>query len=163
MLLRLARDVATKAGDAKAVFAAIDQMQKAFSIDDLAMKSEALGAMAAKALKPDDRKALADAALALVEQAIDAENLDVAEETMKTATALAGKVHQRELTQRVQAARKELAENVKAAGDVQAARATLKDKPDDPDANLAWASIFASSAANGPKGLRTSPPGPTSR
>ncbi len=154
VLLRLARNVATKAGDAKAVFAAIDQMQKAFSIDDLAMKSEALGAMAAKALKPDDRKALADAALALVEQAIDAENLDVAEETMKTATALAGKVHQRELTQRVQAARKELAENVKAAGDVQAARATLKDKPDDPDANLALGQYLCFLRSQWPEGLK---------
>jgi formylglycine-generating enzyme required for sulfatase activity len=137
VLLRLARDVATKAGDAKAAFAAIDEMQKAFTIDDLAMKSEALAVMAGKALKPDDRKALADAALSLVEHAIDAESLDVAEEAMETASGLAGKVRERDLTQRVQAARKQLAENVKAASDVQAARATLKDKPDDPDANLA--------------------------
>ena len=154
VLLRLARDVAVKAGDAKAAFAAIDQMQKAFSIDDLAMKSEALAAMAGKALKPDDRKALADAALALVEQAIDAENLDVAEEAMKTATGLAGKVHERELTQRVQAARKQLAENVKAAGEVQAARATLKDKPDDPDANLALGQYLCFVRSQWPEGLK---------
>ncbi len=153
VLLRLARDVATKAGDAKAAFAAIDQMQKSFSIDDLAMKSEALAAMAGKALKPDDRKALADAALGLVEQAIDAESLDVAEETMKTATALASKVHQRDLTQRVQAARKQLVENVKAAGDVQAARATLKDKPDDPDANLALGQYLCFVRGQWPEGL----------
>jgi hypothetical protein len=154
VLLRLARDVATKAGDAKAAFAAIDEMQKAFTIDDLAMKSEALAVMAGKALKPDDRKALADAALGLVSQAIDAESLDVAEEAMKTASGLAGKVHDRDLTQRVQAARKQLAENVKAAGDVQAARATLKDKPDDPEANLALGKYLCFVRSQWPEGLK---------
>ncbi len=112
------------------------------------------GAMAGKALKPDDRKALADAALGLVEQAIDAENLDVAEETMKTASGLAGKVHDRDLTQRVQAARKQLAENDKAAGDVQAARETLKDKPGDPDANLALGKYLCFVRSQWPEGLK---------
>jgi formylglycine-generating enzyme required for sulfatase activity len=154
VLLRLARDVATKAGDAKAAFAAIDEMQKAFSIDDLAMKSEALAAMAGKSLKPDDRKALAEAALGLVKRAIDAESLDAAEEAMKTAGGLAGKVHDRELTQRVQAARKQLAENVKAAGEVQVARDTLKDKPDDPDANLALGKYLCFVRSQWPEGLK---------
>jgi formylglycine-generating enzyme required for sulfatase activity len=154
VLLRLARDVATKAGDAKAAFAAIDEMQKSFSIDDLAMKSEALSAMAGKALKPGDRKALADAALGLVEQAIDAERLDVAEEAVKTGSGLAGKVHDRDLTQRVQAARKQLAENVKAAGDVQAARDTLKDKPNDPDANLVLGKYLCFVRSQWPEGLK---------
>ena len=153
VLLRLARDVATKAGDPKMAFAAIDEMRKAFSIDDLAMKSEALSTIAGKALKPDDYKALAGAALGLVEQAIDAESLDVAQEAMKTASRLAGRVRDRDLMQRVHAARKQLADNVKAALDVQAARATLKDKPDDPDANLALGKYLCFVRGQWPEGL----------
>ncbi len=154
VLLRLARDVATQAGDPKAAFAAIDDMADSFSIDDLAMKSDALGAMAGKAVKPDDRKALADAALGLVKQAIDAESLDAGEEAMKTANGLAGKVHDRDLTQRVRAAQKQLAELGRAAADVEAARETLKQKPDDPDANLALGKYLCFVRSEWPEGLK---------
>ncbi len=154
VLLRLARDVATKAGDPKTAFAAVDEMRKSFSIDDLAMKSETLGAMAGKAFKPEDRKALADAALGLVKEAIDAERLDAAEEAMKTANGLAGKVHDRDLTQRVQVARKQFAELVKAAGNVEAARETLKEKPDDPDAHLALGKYLCFVRSEWPEGLK---------
>jgi formylglycine-generating enzyme required for sulfatase activity len=134
-LLRLARDIAVQAGDAAAAFAVIDEMAQTFAIDPLAMKSEMLAAMAERA-RPDSRGQLADAAIELIPQAIEAENFDVAKELAGVAGSLAGKVRDRDLGQRVRAAQKELVDNVKAAEAVKAARETLKDRPSDPDANL---------------------------
>jgi formylglycine-generating enzyme required for sulfatase activity len=135
VLLRLARDIAVQAGDATAAFATIDEMAQTFAVDPLAMKSEMLAAMADKA-RPDSRGELADAAIALIPRAMEAENFDVAKELAATAGSLAGKMRDRELTQRVRAVQKELAESVKAAEAVGAARGTLKDHPTDADANL---------------------------
>jgi formylglycine-generating enzyme required for sulfatase activity len=135
VLLRLARDIAVQAGDVAAAFAAIDEMAQTYAIDPLAMKSEMLAAMADKA-RPDSRGQLADAALELIPQAAEAEDFDVAKALAGVAGSLAGKVRDRDLGQRVRAAQKELAESVKAAEAVQAARETLKDHPADADANL---------------------------
>ena len=135
VLFRLARDIAVQVGDAPAAFAAIDEMAQTFAIDALAMKSERLAAMADKA-KPDSRGQLADAAIDLIPQAIEAENFDVAKELAATAGSLAGKIRDRELTARVRADQKELADNVKAAEAVKVSRETLKDRPTDADANL---------------------------
>jgi formylglycine-generating enzyme required for sulfatase activity/serine/threonine protein kinase len=137
VLLRLARDIAVQAGDVTAAFAAIDEMAQTFAVDSLAMKSEMLAAMAEKA-KPDSRGQLTDAAVELIPQAMGAENFDVAKELAGVAGSLAGKVRDRELAQRVRAAQKELADNVKAAEAVEAARETLKGRPADPDANLVF-------------------------
>ena len=135
VLLRLARDIAVQAGDVAAAFAAIDEMAQTFAVDPLAMKSEMLAGMAERA-RPNSRGQLADAAVELIPQAVEAENFDVAKELAGVAGSLAAKGHDRELGQRVRAAQKELAESVKAAEAVGAARETLKDHPTDPDANL---------------------------
>jgi formylglycine-generating enzyme required for sulfatase activity len=111
-------------------------MAQTFVIDTLAMKSEMLAGLADKA-GADGRAELADAAIELISKAIEAENFDAAKEPARVADILAGKVHDRDLTQRVRAVQKELADNVRAAEAVQAARETLKDRPADRDANLA--------------------------
>jgi formylglycine-generating enzyme required for sulfatase activity len=136
VLLRSARDIAAEAGDAAAAFAAIDDMAQTFAVDALAMKSETLAGMAEK-VRPENRGPLVDAALELIPQAMEAENFDVAKELAAVAGSLAGKVHDRDLSQRARAAQKEVADGMKAAEAVAAARATLKDHPADPDANQA--------------------------
>ncbi len=137
VLLRLASEVAARAGDVAAALHAIDAQAQEFTIDAPALKAVALdAALHATGGAQPDYQAILDAALELADEAKGADDYDAAGRLLHTAQSAATKLGSSpaataaaERGRLVDAMQKEY-ENVR--GDF----ATLKDKPDDPDASL---------------------------
>ncbi len=136
VFLRLARDIATKAGDHETTFTAIEQMAEGFTIDPWAMKAAFITGLAKQARVMNDHKAVAKQALAVLRDAQSHDAIAVAEELGKLALAEAGKARDKETVTAAREASKQVEQAAKAYKKVETALAVLKEKPDDPDANL---------------------------
>ncbi len=136
VLLRLARDIATQAGDGLTAFATIDAMAETFQIDVLAMKAGVLTKFASIAQNPAQHKSVSEEALKLVNQAISQDNFAVANELGKLAQAEAQNAPDEKLVTQAQGRITEINELVKTHESVKTARVTLEKTPDDPEANL---------------------------
>ena len=135
VLLELARGTAVEAGDGAGSFDAIDKLADLFQIDSFAMKQQTLAGFAKTARSPAAHKAVAEKALAVMEEANRGGDLDVAGQLGKIALAEALNAHEKELAQRVRDRVKEAERAAEESVAVEAAVNTLKEKPDDPDAN----------------------------
>lgn len=136
VVLRLARDVAVRADDSKLAFEAIDRMAQAYEVEPLAMKADALVAIAKGAKGQAGHKAMAEQAVELAGEALKEDKLDTAAELAKLAQSEASKARDKETVLKARNLSKEILEAQKAFGEVEAALAKLKQTPDDPDANL---------------------------
>lgn len=137
VLLRESRDLAAAAGDAGTAVTAIDQIARLYVVDDADdMKLAALTTAARVATKPEAVKSLAESALVVLDQLVAAEDYKKADQVATLAEAAARKVGQAAFTSRVEARVKEARDAEKDQGAADAARAALRTKPDDPEANL---------------------------
>ncbi|HVS37840.1 MAG TPA: hypothetical protein VMS17_19940 [Gemmataceae bacterium] len=138
VLLRMASELAAKAGDAADAVAAIDAQAAEYAVNAPALKARALET----ALHPTapgatvDAQAVLDAALPVADEAQAADDFDAEIELLHAAQTAATKLDRKpaaaaalERSKMVEAIQKEH-ENIKAD------LAVLKDKPQDPDANL---------------------------
>ena len=137
VLLRLAAEVAAKAGDAPDALQAIDAQAKDFAVNAAVLKAKALEAI----LKPIagaqvDYQAVLDAALPAADEVQTANDFDSEAKLLHAAQVAATKLDKKpaatvasERGKMVEAMQKEY-DNIKPD------LATLKDKPDDPDASL---------------------------
>ncbi|WP_439621892.1 family 16 glycoside hydrolase [Gemmata sp.] len=136
VLFREARDLAAEGGAVPAALDAIDAAAKFFDINPLAMKADAL-ALAARTAPIPARKTAAETALSLSDDAVAADNYEVANRLAALAGATGRANNLGTLVQQAGMRSKEVAE-VKAAYDAtEGARAALKARPDDPDASAA--------------------------
>src|SRR5262249_29332722 len=110
VLLSEARDLAAQGGDAVAVLAAIDELAQEYTIKALEMKVTSLTAAGRNAHTPAANKVLAESSLALIEEAVAADNLEAAERLASLADAAAHKTTHVALVTQVQARDKELKE-----------------------------------------------------
>jgi formylglycine-generating enzyme required for sulfatase activity len=152
VLLRLARDVAAPA-DAKLAFEAIDRMGEKFQVDALPMKSEILSTAVHAAKGQAGHKAGAEQAVELAGEALAQDNLDVAQQLSKLAQAEAAKSRDKETVLKARNVAKDVQEAQKAFAEVQTAVDTLKQRPDDPDANLAAGRYYCLVRHDWEKGL----------
>jgi serine/threonine-protein kinase len=136
VLLREARALAEQAGDARAALQAIDRLDRFYEVDALDLKLKALAAAAQRATTPAANRALAESALAVLDDLVTAEAYEPAHRLIPLAEAAARKAQQAAFFSQVDARLKEAKDAEKDYEAAQPARATLKDKPDDPDANL---------------------------
>jgi hypothetical protein len=113
-LLRLAKDVATQAGDEQTAFQAIDALAEKSQIDPNAMKMAVLAKFASAAQKPAQHKTIAEEALKLVDEAVRQDRFMVASQLGKLALAEAKRSPDRELVAHAQGQMAEVAELVKA-------------------------------------------------
>jgi WD40 repeat protein/serine/threonine protein kinase len=138
VLLREARDLAAQAGDAPAALLAADQLAQLYEVEDAAgMRLTALEGSAKAAATPAATRAVAEAGLALLEESLAADDFDRVATLEGLIEPAARKAQSSALSKVVEARLKEVAEARKDHEAAQAAAATLKDKPDDPTANLA--------------------------
>jgi formylglycine-generating enzyme required for sulfatase activity len=137
VLFRMARETAADAGDGQAAFAVIEKTAECFDIDPFAMKRETLSGFAGTARTVAAHQAVAEKALAVLDEAMTANEFEVGRELGKLAFAEASKCRKRELLQMIRSRAKDLQEARKAFAEVEEAAATLKKAPDDPDANSA--------------------------
>ncbi len=136
VLLSVARDLAIDGGEPAIICGYIDRLAQQFEVDALALKIEALGKAAKTVVAGTPAsKEMAETLLALVAEAISAEDFDSASDAQKAATLAANKSRDAGVTRQVSAARKEIVELQKQFEIVKQARETLKDSPDDPAAN----------------------------
>ncbi len=142
ILLREARDLAAKAGDARVALMAIDAMGRSFEVDAPKLKAEALTALASAAKSGKPSEATAEAALDLIGNAIAADRFDLAADLDAVAQAAAKKFKNLALDNRVSASSKDLRRRKAAFERASRALETLKTDSADPDANLEAGKYF---------------------
>ena len=93
VLYKMARDLAVAVGDPAVALQSVDETDRAFRIDSYTMRQETLAALAKTAINPIQSRALADAAWTALDEALAADNFDVAKllATQGVAAAKRGK------------------------------------------------------------------------
>jgi hypothetical protein len=137
VLLHEAKEIATETLQCDLAFEAIDAMASDYAISSPAIKAEVLEKAARMPrLKPVQKPAIATAAVQVMDEAIGEDNFDVAKKLGRLAGQMARLSKDKELLQDIVAKNKEVEAAAKAYGGVAEAMAVLKEKSDDPDANL---------------------------
>ena len=134
-LLAEARDLGSLWGDPPTAMEAIDEMARHFVVNAAAAKAAALAAATKGAKTPAVHVAVAEAWLALAEEAAEAEDYESAVAAADKAQTAAKAGHDATLGARGAAREKELTALRDEYKSVQAALKTLSEKPDDPAAN----------------------------
>jgi len=137
VLLRVARDMATQAGDAGTAVRAVEEIGKSFQVDLFQLKGAALSEARKSASLTEQREALAEQALALIEDAVARDDFVAAKYLGQLALDSARKARERDLTKRIVARNKTVTEVAEAYSETKDAFQTLEESPTDPEANLA--------------------------
>lgn len=133
--LRLAGEVGMKGGDAAVPFAAIDRMCEHFEMEPWDAKIAILNDWVKHPKKGLDRKVVAAHALTATKDAIDRDQYAAAEQLARLAIAEAGKAENKEMVDQAKAVQKQIEPAKRGYAKVEAAIASLKEKPDDPESN----------------------------
>ena len=137
VLLTIARDIATGAGDAPAALEAVDKLAEAFDVPGAKLKAETLLAAAREASSSTQHKAVAEAATKILDDLAAADDYEAALALCRSAQASARRARQYPLLKELTARAEDLKTREEALGEYRKALAVLKDKPGDPAANLA--------------------------
>ena len=146
VLLREAQNIAADALQIPLAIEAVDTMAGEFAISSSEMMAEVVQKAAEKARTAEQKKLVAEAALEIVDEAICEDNFAVAKQMVRRAGRLVR-------LQETAAKSKQVDAMVKAYADAREATATLKEKPDDPDANLAVGKYLCLAKGDWDKGL----------
>jgi hypothetical protein len=152
-LLQEARRLAMSAADYETGSAAIDAAATSFDIDPFGLKAESLQAIAKMAKLPEHHQKIADAALALLEPAAEAEQFDAAKSLAAVAGASARRARNVELVKQIEQQSKHIETQRKAFEGLEAARATLARDPHDAAANLAVGNFLCLTQGDWSRGL----------
>jgi len=153
VLLRVARDMATQAGDAETALRAVGEMAESFQVDLFQLKGAVLSAVSKSASLTKHRKVLAEQALALIDEAVAKDDFVAAKYLGELAWDAARKAREAELTKKVVARNKAVREMAEAYSEAEGFFQTLKDNPVDPDANLAVGKYYCFGKGNWDRGV----------
>jgi WD40 repeat protein len=135
VMLQEARDLGTKAIDPLAAGRAVDRLAALYRVDLLAARTKLLADLGRSASRAADHKAVVDQALDLLERAVAADRWGATADILAAAKTAAEKSRNPALVKQVQARQEETAAVKKWSDHLEAARRTLKDNPQDQDAN----------------------------
>ena len=141
VMLRHATELAAEAGRCDRMLEVIDQQARRFDVDPLKAKTDAL-ARAVDAPK-DAQPEVVRSCLALLDEALAAEDMETAGRLADAALASARKARNAEVLKTAVARRKEVEALAGAYEAARAARKTLAQRPDDPAANATWGKYLA--------------------
>ncbi len=153
VLLEKTRELAMEAADASITLEAIDELGARFEVDVLELKAAAIAALSKTARTPDQRRRLVDQALGVMDEALRSEDFGVAKEVGELVRSVAIRLRDRELAKQVVARNDEVTEWSEAHEKAKEAAATLKESPDDPQANLVFGRYLCMIQGDWPKGL----------
>ncbi len=153
VLLQIARDVATQAGEIETAFWAIDELGMAFQIDPAQMQSETLPKAAKAAKLAKQHKSVAEHVLSLVDTAIAKDDYATATRLTKEALAAGRKSRDKELVKQINGLGKEVRQLRRAYAEIEEALATLDKKPGDTEANLAVGRFYCLVKVDWEKGI----------
>ena len=117
------------------------------------MQVEVYQKLAGKSRPAAGNKALAESALALADRAIEADDLDAAEQLLKVASITAGKARAADLLKQAKARGEELADQKREAEAVRKAEEVIAKNADDAAANLTLGKYFCVSRDDWEQGL----------
>jgi len=135
-LLRVARDLAAIAGDAETALKAVEQLNRRYQVDAIAMKATVLAKVADKVRSPTDNKKLLPVLGKAYDDAVAADRYDVAREIGEVAAASAAKTRDPKAKNSVAKKLKQLKQLEADYAKIKDAIAVLETKPTDPEANL---------------------------
>jgi hypothetical protein len=160
VLLRESQDLATQSGNLESALAAIDELSKRFQIDGLFEKCAALSTAVKSAKTVEDLKAAAEAHLAVANDAMDSDSLDIALKTADTGESLARRAKDLTVAGKAAAMKKEIADAKQVYTKVKAAKETLATTPSDEGANLILGEYQCWTKGDWERGLKSLARGP---
>lgn len=137
VLLRQARDYAIAAADPGLALQVVDEIIRGFQVDSLALRLETLVALSKIALVPAQAKTFAESAAVAADEALTADNFEIAKQAMALGVAAAKKTREADLNKQMVLHAKEIDALEESYRGVKKAMALLDEKPADPAANLA--------------------------
>lgn len=150
---REARDVAAKAGDVPTAFVAIDRLSAAFPVRRLGLRVEALQMAAPVLVSPAANASVASMCIDLIDQCAVENDFEHADTLLALADLTASKTQKRAYVSWVQWRRARLDVLRAAYQRAMPAEATLRQFPDDPDANLVMGQFFCGVRGDWDNGL----------
>jgi hypothetical protein len=136
VMFREARDLALRAGDGIMALQAVEEIQHDYAVNGLEMKLAVLDKVSTLPPALVDSKRMPDTVLMIVEEAVEADQFDLAHKLLKLARFFAQRSGAGALVKRVAERGDELDRQHKDHERVQQALEVLKQNADDPDANL---------------------------
>ncbi len=157
VLLRMACNLAAEAGELGEAFRTVDTLAESYEFNPLNVKVDLL-AKAVEANRSGGKadvhaKSLLSAAMTILEEALAVDNFEAASRIIKTATAAARAAKDPQLLRETAARVREVEKLKSKFAAVEKAIASLKDKPDDADANLVAGQWYCFSKGDWAKGL----------
>jgi serine/threonine protein kinase len=137
VLLREARDVAAKAADATLTLKAIEDLTREYALSGREMKTAALDKASKAAYTPERSGQIVEAILAVLDEALTADNYEEAIRLAKMAENSAYRSNNTSLIASTITRRRDVDSLKDAYEKLKPVAAVLADKPDDPEANLA--------------------------
>lgn len=135
VLLREARDLASKAGDVELAIKAVDEMSRRFAVSALENKQTALDLAEKSSVAVPINKSVVEHALDCVDLAVSDDNYDLAEKFLKIAQSAGAKSKMTGLNNILTNRTLEVDSIRKEFDKVKLDLKTLESKPDDPDAS----------------------------
>jgi WD40 repeat protein len=136
MLLREARDLAAQAGDVAVALSAAEETIRTYEVEPVPLKLATLTAVSRGVATAPANKELVDAILLVLDDVLAADDFDTATKLLALAEPAARSAMSAALASKVQGRVKDLTELKKESEAVQAAAESLRQKPDDPLANV---------------------------
>ncbi len=151
--IELAGRLAAQAGDVATAFHAVDELAKTFKIDHVEMKASLLGLASQNAAGEAQNMAVASQALAMIDEAIAADQFDAAERLASIAATTSRKTSDTEFKKLVVGRSKEVDKIADQHSAAISAMETLKTNADDAEANQVAGSYFCLSKGDWQTGL----------
>lgn len=152
VLLEEACSLAIKGGDVVTAFEALDRLTSTFRVSDLKRMRDALEGLAGTS-PPAAHKQIAELALALIDQAVGADDYVIAKDLVGIGATSARKSKDADAAKIAVAKAAEIDKLAKQFAVVKDSIATLEQSPDDPKANLAAGTYFCFAKGNWARGL----------
>jgi hypothetical protein len=151
-ILRVARDFSMASGGTTC-FQAVDEMAKSFQIDRLDMKAKVLAQCAGAARTSIQNKAISEAGIALVNQALAEGRGDLARQVISSTSSTARKSRDGALVKQTANLANRIDVFMKAYAEMKSAESALNANPADPGANLIVGKYYCFYKGDWAKGL----------
>lgn len=153
VLLRVARDLATQAGDIPTVLTAVEQMGTHYAIDPVGMRGEYFVRAAKEGSQPSHHKVVVERAPELVEASLAKDDYAMAGQICRVALISVRKLRDGAALARLTALDRQVEETAQAYVRVQQMLPKLDSQPTDPEANLIVGRFYCFSKNAWDKGI----------
>ncbi|HEY2148368.1 MAG TPA: hypothetical protein VGH32_10550 [Pirellulales bacterium] len=153
VMYQKARDLAAAAGDVTIAMSAIDKLAADYEIDAPSERFTTITTLAKNIHSPDAGQAALDAALSAIDEAILADDFEVAHKLVRLATGFAARLHNGPIAAQLKSRPAEIEQLKKEFAKASEAQAKLKNEPDDPGANLTVGYFQGPMKGDFPRGL----------